>query len=127
MNEGFYLILIFLVLTNVHAVFMDLMNMVFQPYFDMFVIVFIDDILVYSKSDQEHVRHLRLVLNRLQKRKLYAKFSQCQFWLEIIGFLSHIILAKGIFVDPQKVSAILNWEQPKNVTEIRSFLGLVGY
>lgn len=93
----------------------------------MFVIVFIDDILVYSKSDQEHVRHLRLVLDRLQKRKLYAKFSQCQFWLEIIGFLGHIISAKGIFVDPQKVSAILNWEQPKNVTEIRSFLGLVGY
>ncbi|KAB2629775.1 S ribonuclease [Pyrus ussuriensis x Pyrus communis] len=103
-------------LTNAPAAFMDLMNRVFQPYLDRFVIVFIDDILVYSKSKAEHVRHLTLVLKRLREHQLYAKFSKCQFWLD-----------QGILVDPQKVAAVENWEQPRTVTEVRSFLGLAGY
>ncbi|KAB2631036.1 S ribonuclease [Pyrus ussuriensis x Pyrus communis] len=103
-------------LTNAPAAFMDLMNRVFQPYLDRFVIVFIDDILVYSKSKAEHVRHLTLVLKRLREHQLYAKFSKCQFWLD-----------QGILVDPQKVAAVESWEQPRTVTEVRSFLGLAGY
>ncbi|XP_068315004.1 uncharacterized protein [Pyrus communis] len=114
-------------LTNTPAAFMDLMNRVFQPYLDRFVIVFIDDILVYTKSKAEHVRHLTLVLKRLREHQLYAKFSKCQFWLDQVAFLGHIISAKGILVDPQKVSAVESWEQPRTVTEVRSFLGLAGY
>ncbi|KAB2605791.1 S ribonuclease [Pyrus ussuriensis x Pyrus communis] len=92
-----------------------------------FVIVFIDDILVYSKSKAEHVRHLTLVLKRLREHQLYAKFSKCQFWLDQVAFLGHVISAQGILVDPQKVAAVENWEQPRTVTEVRSFLGLAGY
>ncbi|CAN6721634.1 unnamed protein product [Malus baccata var. baccata] len=114
-------------LTNAPATFMDLMNRVFGPYLDQFVIVFIDDILIYSKSVREHIKHLRLVLERLRDDQLYAKFSKCQFWLTQVDFLGHIVSAEGISVDPQKVSAVSNWEQPKSVTEIRSFLGLAGY
>ena len=114
-------------LTNAPAAFMDLMNRVFQPYLDRFVIVFIDDILVYSKSKAEHVRHLTLVLKRLREHQLYAKFSKCQFWLNQVVFLGHVISAQGILVDPQKVAAVENWEQPRTVTEVRSFLGLAGY
>ncbi|XP_068314999.1 uncharacterized protein, partial [Pyrus communis] len=114
-------------LTNAPAAFMDLMNWVFQPYLDRFVIVFIDDILVYSKSKAEHVRHLTLVLKRLREHQLYAKFSKCQFWLDQVTFLGHIISAQGILVDPQKVAAVESWEQPRTVTEVRSFLGLAGY
>ncbi|KAB2624761.1 S ribonuclease [Pyrus ussuriensis x Pyrus communis] len=104
-------------LTNAPAAFMDLMNRVFQPYLDRFVIVFIDDILVYSKSKAEHVRHLTLVLKRLREHQLYAKFSKCQFWLDQVAFLGHIISAQGILVDPQKVAAVESWEQPRTVTE----------
>ncbi|KAB2611825.1 S ribonuclease [Pyrus ussuriensis x Pyrus communis] len=93
----------------------------------VFVIVFIDDILVYSKSKAEHVRHLTLVLKRLREHQLYAKFSKCQFWLDQVAFLGHVISAQGILVDPQKVAAVENWEQPRTVTEVRSFLGLAGY
>ncbi|KAB2607658.1 S ribonuclease [Pyrus ussuriensis x Pyrus communis] len=114
-------------LTNAPAAFMDLMNRVFQPYLDRFVIVFIDDILVYSKSKAEHVRHLTLVLKRLREHQLYAKFSKCQFWLDQVAFLGHIISAQGILVDPQKIAAVESWEQPRTVTEVRSFLGLAGY
>ena len=114
-------------LTNAPAAFMDLMNRVFQPYLNRFVIVFIDDILVYSKSKAEHVRHLTLVLKRLREHQLYAKFSKCQFWLDQVAFLGHIISAQGILVDPQKVAAVEKWEQPRTVTEVRSFLGLAGY
>ncbi|KAB2607777.1 S ribonuclease [Pyrus ussuriensis x Pyrus communis] len=103
-------------LTNAPAAFMDLMNRVFQPYLDRFVIVFIDDILVYSKSKAEHVRHLTLVLK-----------SKCQFWLDQVAFLGHVISAQGILVDPQKVAAMESWEQPRTVTEVSSFLGLAGY
>ena len=114
-------------LTNAPAVFMDLMNRIFQPYLDQFVIVFIDDILIYSGSKEDHGEHLRVVLHILRENKLYAKFSKCQFWLDSVAFLGHVILAKGVSVDPQNIEAIVNWKPPTNVTEIRSFLGLAGY
>ncbi|XP_068319687.1 uncharacterized protein [Pyrus communis] len=104
-------------LTNAPAAFMDLMNRVFQPFLDRFVIVFIDDILVYSKSKAKHVRHLTLLLKRLREHQLYAKFSKCQFWLDQVVFLGHIISAQGILVDPQKVAAVEKWEQPRTITE----------
>jgi hypothetical protein len=114
-------------LTNAPAVFMDLMNRVFRPYLDKFVVVFIDDILVYSNSYLEHEQHLRQVLSTLREHQLYAKVSKCEFWLKEVVFLGHVISAQGILVDPRKVEAVLKWERPKNVTEIRSFLGLAGY
>ena len=114
-------------LTNAPAVFMDLMNKIFQPYLDQFVIVFIDDILIYSSSKEDHEDHLRVVLQILRENKLYAKFSKCQFWLDSVAFLRHVISTKGVFVDPQKIEAIVNWKPPTNVTEIRSFRGLAGY
>ena len=114
-------------LTNAPAAFMDLMNRVFSPYLDKFVIVFIDDILVYSGSPEEHAEHLRTVLQILRERQLYAKFSKCQFWLDKVSFLGHVISAKGISVDPQKIEDIVNWKPPTNVSEVRSFLGLAGY
>ncbi|EOY21357.1 RNA-directed DNA polymerase (Reverse transcriptase) [Theobroma cacao] len=114
-------------LTNAPAVFMDLMNRVFHPYLDKFVIVFIDDILVYSKNDDEHAAHLLIVLQTLRERQLYAKFSKCEFWLKEVVFLGHVVSGAGIYVDPKKIEAILQWEQPRTVTEIRSFLGLAGY
>ncbi|CAL9002595.1 unnamed protein product, partial [Prunus brigantina] len=100
---------------------------VFRRYLDRFVIVFIDDILVYSKSRKAHMKHLEIVLGTLRRRQLYAKFSKCQFWLDRISFLGHVISAEGIYVDPQKIEAVMNWPQPTSVTEIRSFLGLAGY
>ena len=111
-------------LTNAPAAFMDLMNRVFHPFLDKFVIVFIDDILVYSHNEEEHKEHLRLVLQMMKDHQLYAKFSKCEFWLDKLVFLGHVISGEGIFVDPKKVKAIKNWEAPKNVTEVRSFLGL---
>ena len=114
-------------LTNAPTAFMGLMNKVFQQYLDRFVIVFIDDILVYSKSKEEHGRHLTLVLRKLREHRLYAKFSKCQFWLKEVAFLGHVISAQGIQVDSQKIVAVENWEQPRTVTEVRSFLGLAGY
>ncbi|XP_039034121.1 uncharacterized protein LOC120170212, partial [Hibiscus syriacus] len=113
--------------TNAPAAFMDLMNRIFQPYLDQFVVVFIDDILVYSKSHEEHSTHLRIVLQILRDKKLYAKLSKCEFWLNEVIFLGHVISAVGIRVDPQKVKAIMDWEVPKNVSEVWSFLGLAGY
>ena len=95
-------------LTNAPAAFMDLMNRVFHSYLDQFVIVFIDDILVYSRNREEHVEHLRRVLQTLRDKQLYAKFSKCQFWLDKIAFLGHVISAKGIYVDPQKIEAVMN-------------------
>ena len=114
-------------LTNAPAVFMDLMNRVFKPYLDKFVIVFIDDILVYSRTREEHEKHLKVVLEILRERQLYAKFSKCEFWLDKVIFLGHVISAEGIYVDPSKIAAIVNWEPPSSVTEVRSFLGLAGY
>ena len=106
---------------------MDLMNRVFSPYLDKFVIVFIDDILVYLGSPEEHSEHLRTVLQILRERLLYAKFSKCQFWLDKVAFLGHVISAEDISVDPQKIEAIMNWKPPTNVSEVHSFLGLAGY
>jgi hypothetical protein len=114
-------------LTNAPAVFMDLMNRVFRPYLDKFVVVFIDDILVYSNSYLEHEQHLRQVLSTLREHQLYAKVSKCEFWLKEVVFLGHVISVQGILVDPRKVEVVLKWERPTNVTEIRSFLGLAGY
>ncbi|WVZ81473.1 hypothetical protein U9M48_028847 [Paspalum notatum var. saurae] len=114
-------------LTNAPAFFMYMMNSVFMNELDKFVVVFIDDILIYSKSEEEHKEHLRIVLNRLREHKLYAKFSKCAFWLKEVSFLGHILSKKGVAVDPSKVKDVLNWKQPETVTEIRSFLGLVGY
>ncbi|KAE8721419.1 Detected protein of unknown function [Hibiscus syriacus] len=114
-------------LTNAPAAFMDLMHRVFRPYLDQFVVVFIDDILVYSRSEAEHEEHLRIVLQTLRENKLYAKLSKCEFWLSEVTFLGHIVSADGIQVDPSKVEAIMNWKQSRNISEIRSFLGLAGY
>ncbi|GJV72094.1 putative reverse transcriptase domain-containing protein [Tanacetum coccineum] len=114
-------------LTNAPTVFMDLMNRVCRPYLDKFVIVFIDDILIYSKTREEHVEHLRLVLELLKKEKLYAKFSKCEFWLREVQFLGHVINGNGIHVDPSKIEAVKNWKAPRTLSEVRSFLGLAGY
>ena len=114
-------------LTNAPAAFMDLMNRVFGPYLDKFVIVFIDDILVYSSSKEEHAEHLRIILQTLREHQLYAKFIKCQFWLDRVAFLGHVVSAEGISVDPRKIEAIVDWKPPTNVTEVRSFLGLAGY
>ena len=114
-------------LTNAPAHFMYLMNSVFIPELDKFVVVFIDDILIYSKNEEEHAEHLRIGLQRLREHKLYAKFSKCDFWLKEVQFLGHIISDKGISVDPSKIQDVLNWKTPESVSEIRSFLGLAGY
>ncbi|KAJ9546254.1 hypothetical protein OSB04_025961 [Centaurea solstitialis] len=114
-------------LTNAPAAFMDLMNRVCRPLLDRSVIVFIDDILIYSKTKEDHVEHLREVLEILRKEQLYAKFSKCDFWLQEVQFLGHLVNREGIKVDPAKVEAVMKWETPKSPTEIRSFLGLAGY
>jgi hypothetical protein len=114
-------------LTNAPPYFMNLMNKVFMEYLDQFVVVFIDDILVYSQSEEAHENHLRLVLQKLRDNQLYAKFSKCDFWLKEVAFLGHIITNGGIKVDLGKISEILNWEQPTYASKIRSFLGLTGY
>ncbi|WVZ97350.1 hypothetical protein U9M48_042897 [Paspalum notatum var. saurae] len=114
-------------LTNAPAFFMYLMNSVFMNELDKFMVLFIDDILVYSKNEKEHEEHLRIVLSRLREHKLYAKFSKCAFWLKEVAFLGHILSLKGVAVDPSKVEDVLNWKQPQTVTKIRSFLGLAGY
>ncbi|KAJ9541670.1 hypothetical protein OSB04_028176 [Centaurea solstitialis] len=114
-------------LTNALAAFMDLMNRVCRPLLDRSVIVFIDDILIYSKTKEDHVEHLREVLEILRKEQLYAKFSKCDFWLQEVQFLGHLVNREGIKVDPAKVEAVMKWETPKSPTEIRSFLGLAGY
>ena len=114
-------------LTNAPAAFMDLMNRVFKDFLDKFVIVFIDDILVYSSTEEEHEHHLRLVLQRLREHRLYAKFSKCEFWLPQVAFLGHVVGKDGILVDPSKIEAVKNWPRPASVSEVRSFLGLAGY
>ncbi|WVZ76278.1 LOW QUALITY PROTEIN: hypothetical protein U9M48_024265 [Paspalum notatum var. saurae] len=114
-------------LTNASAFFMYMMNSVFMNELDKFVVVFIDDILIYSKNEEEHKEHLWIVLTRLREHKLYAKFSKCAFWLKEVSFLGHILSEKGVALDPSKVESVLNWKQHESVTEIRSFLGLAGY
>ena len=133
-------------LTNAPVAFIDLMHRVFQPYLDQFFVVFVDDILIYSQSEREHEYHLRIVLQLLRDHQLYAKFSKCEFWLTEVRFLGHVVLASGVVsvdpgvrflghvvstsslsVDLEKVEAVMSWERPKSVFEIRSFLGLVEY
>nr|GEV92487.1 reverse transcriptase [Tanacetum cinerariifolium] len=114
-------------LTNAPAIFIDLMNRVFHEYLDKFFVVFIDDILVYSKTREEHEDHLRVVLEILRQTKLYAKFSKCNFWLGQVAFLGYTVSSDGIIMDPTKVEAITKWLRPMTVTEVRSFMGLVGY
>ncbi|GJV04613.1 reverse transcriptase domain-containing protein [Tanacetum coccineum] len=114
-------------LTNAPAVFMDLMNKVCKPYLDKFVIMFIDDILIYSKTKEDHEVHLGLVLELLRKENLYAKFSKCEFWLQKVHFLGHVLNQNGIHEDPSKIEAVKNWKTPTTPSEIRSFLGLAGY
>ncbi|GJX53509.1 putative reverse transcriptase domain-containing protein [Tanacetum coccineum] len=104
-------------LTNAPAVFMDLMNRVCKPYLDKFVIVFIDDILIYSRNEEEHANHLRIILELLRKEKLYAKFSKCDFWIHIVQFLGHLIDRQGLHVDPAKIEAVKNWTSPTTSTE----------
>nr|GEU46417.1 putative reverse transcriptase domain-containing protein [Tanacetum cinerariifolium] len=114
-------------LTNAHAVFMDLMNRMCKPYLDKFVIVFIDDILIYSKNEKEHKEHLMAIFELLKNEKLYAKFSKCKFWIPKVHFHGHVIDSRGIHVDPAKIESIKDWASPKTPTEIRQFLGLAGY
>jgi hypothetical protein len=114
-------------LTNAPAYFMYMMNKVFMEYLDKFIVVFIDDILVYSRNEEEHEGHLRLVLQKLRDHKLYAKLSKCEFWLKQVAFLRHVISKGGIYVDPSKVQDVLSWKAPTSVSDIQSFLGLVGY
>lgn len=113
--------------TNAPAIFMDLMNRIFRPYLDRFVVVFIDDILIYSRDESEHDEHLRIVLQTLRDKQLFAKFSKCEFWLREVGFLGHIVPASGIQVDLSKILAILDWKPLKNVSKVRSFLGHASY
>jgi hypothetical protein len=114
-------------LTNAPAYFMDLMNKVLVEYLDKFVVVFIEDILIFSKNEEEHDEHLHLVLQKLKENQLYTKLNKCEFWLKEVSFLGHIISEGGISVDPSKVKDVLSWNTPQNVSDIRSFLGLVGY
>jgi hypothetical protein len=114
-------------LTNAPAYFMYLMNSVFMQELDKFVVVFIDDILIYSKNPEDHAIHLRIVLQRLRDHHLYAKFSKCEFWLDTVKFLGHTISSDGISVDPSKVQEVMDWKPPTSVHQIRSFLGLAGY
>ena len=99
-------------LTNAPAAFMDLMHRIFQSYLDQFVVVFVDDILIYSQSEWEHEYHLRIVLQLLRNYQLYAKFSKYEFWLTEVRFLGHVVLASGVSVDPEKVKAVMSWERP---------------
>nr|GEW06096.1 putative reverse transcriptase domain-containing protein [Tanacetum cinerariifolium] len=114
-------------LTNAPAVFIDLMNRVCKPYLDKFVIVFIDDILIYSKDEKEHEEHLKAILELLKKEELYAKLSKCEFWIPKVQFLGHVIDSQGIHVDLAKIESVKDWASSKSPTEIRQFLGLAAY
>jgi len=114
-------------LTNSPAFFIDLMNRVFRLYLDNFVVVFINDTLVYSKTKEEHAKHLRTVLQTLEEHKLYAKFKKCDFWMEKVHFLGHVIFKAGVSVDLAKVKAVINWPRPTNITEVCTFRGQAGY
>jgi hypothetical protein len=114
-------------LTNAPAYFMYLIKKVFMEYLDKFVVVFIDDILIFSKMEEKHEKHLRMVLEKLRSNQLYAKFSKCEFCLTEVTFLGHVISAGRVSVDPSKVKDVLNWMPPMNASEIQSFLGLAGY
>jgi len=114
-------------LTNAPATFQTLMNNIFGPQLDQFVLVYIDDILIYSKSEEEHLNHLQQALETLQKHQLYARMDKCEFFKQSVEYLGHIISDQGIAVDPHKVKAIQDWPYPQNITELQQFLGLTGY
>ena len=114
-------------LTNAPAAFMDLMHRVFHPYLDRFVVVFVDDILIYSEIEEDHEDHLRVILQTLRDHRLYSKFIKCEFWLTEVRFLGHVMSASGVSVDLEKVEAVMSWERLNSVFEIRSFLGFAGY
>jgi hypothetical protein len=114
-------------LTNAPTIFINLMNKIFIPYLDKFVIVFIDDILIYSKNKEDHAKHLRTALQVLREHQLYAKFSKCEFWLDQVEFLGYVISKEGIAMNPSKVQSVLDWQAPINVKEIRGFLGMARY
>nr|GEX17722.1 putative reverse transcriptase domain-containing protein [Tanacetum cinerariifolium] len=114
-------------LTNAPTVFTDLMNRVYKPYLDKFVIMFIDDISIYSKSKEDHEVHFKLALELLKKEKLFTKFSKCDFWLQEVHFLGHVVNSNCIHVDPSKIEVVKNWKAPKKTSETRSFMGLTGY
>jgi hypothetical protein len=114
-------------LINTPAHFMYLMNSIFMLELDKFIVVFIDDILFYSKNEEEHEQHLRITLQRLCDHQLYAKFSKCACWIKEVSYLGHVISAEGIVVDPRKVQEVLDWKSPRSVTQICGFLGLAGY
>jgi hypothetical protein len=105
-------------LTNAPTYFMYLMNKVFMEYLDKFVVVFIDDILVYSRSEEEHEEHLHLVLQKLREHRLYAKLSKCEFWMKQVAFLGDVTSKGGISVDPSKVQDVLSWNAPTSVDDI---------
>lgn len=111
-------------LKNAPITFIDLMNRVFKPYLGQFIIMFIDDILVYSKSLEEHGDHMRIALQILKDHKLYVKFNKCEFWLGKVDFLGHVISKDRIYVDHKKIEVVVNWSRPKIVSEIRSFFGI---
>ena len=106
---------------------MYLMNSVFMPELDKFVVVFIDDILIYSKNEEDHAKHLRIVLQRLRDHKLYAKFSKCEFWLDSVKFLGHTIFSEGIAVDPSKIPNMMDWTSSTSIHQTRNLLSLIGY
>jgi len=112
---------------NAPTIFMDYMNRIFRPYLDQFVVVFIEDIVIYSESREEHAEHLRVVLEILREHQLYGKPSKCEFWLEEVQFLGHVISAQGIRVDPAEIETVVKWERPQTIIEVRSFLGFAGY
>ena len=114
-------------LINAPAAFIDLMNWLFRSQLNMFVVMFIDDILLYSPTEEAHAEHLREVLGILRKEKLYEKFSKCECWLRSVTFLGHVISNQGVAVDPKKIKAIVDWPRLTNVIEVKSFLGLMGY
>jgi hypothetical protein len=114
-------------LTNAPATFSRLMNYIFMDYLDKFFMVYLDDILIFSKNEEEHAEHLQLVLEKLREHQLYAKYSKCEFWLSEVTYLGHVISKDGIAVNPERVQAILEWTPPKNVKQVRSFLGLASY
>ena len=114
-------------LTNTLAAFMDLIHRVFQPYLDWFVVVFMDDILISSKSEKDHEGHLRIVLQTLREHQWYVKINKCEFWLTKVRFLGHVVSVSRVSVDPKKVKVVMSWERPNSVFEIRSFLGFAGF
>ena len=113
--------------TNAATLFIDYKNRIFRTNLHKLVVVFMDDTLINSKTHEEHVEHLRIVLCILREKQLYAKLSKCELWMKKVQFLRHVLSTHGIVVDLDKVELVIKWERPKFVTGIRSFIGLVGY